>query len=85
MARHRLLTCSAKGVNLAPGDPDRRVKLVRFLVETGQVDKAETAVSEAKAALPGNQASTSLSLAQCGVAIGAGYKKTGNNQKAAKW
>jgi tetratricopeptide (TPR) repeat protein len=74
-----------KGVSLVPSDPDRRVKLVRFLVETGQVDKAETAASEAKAALPGNQVSAFLSLAQCGAAIAMGYQKTGNGQKATKW
>ena len=56
-----------------------------FLVQTGQVDKAETAVSEAKAALTGNQAPALLSLAQCDAAIGMSYEKTGNIQKAAKW
>ena len=50
-----------------------------FLVQTGQVDKAETAVSEAKAALTGNQAPALLSLAQCDAAIGMGYEKTGND------
>jgi tetratricopeptide (TPR) repeat protein len=74
-----------KGISLAPTDPDRWLNLVLFLVQTGQVDKAEIAVSEAKAALPGNQAPTLLSLAQCGAAIGTSYHKTGNSQKAAKW
>jgi tetratricopeptide (TPR) repeat protein len=57
---------------------------VLFLVQTGQLDKAETAVSEARSALPENQVST-LSLAQCGVAIAMGYQKKGNNQKVTKW
>ena len=74
-----------KGINLAPSDPDRWLKLVLFLVQTGQVGKAEAVVPEAKAALPGNQVSTSLSLAQCGAAIALSYQKTGNNQKAARW
>ena len=54
-----------KGGQSGTQDPDRWLNLVLFLVQTGQVDKAETAVSEAKAALTGNQAPALLSLAQC--------------------
>ena len=62
-----------KAVDLAKSDPTRWITLVRFMVLTKQLVKAEQVIRDAEANLPQPQAP--LALAQCCAARGTGLQR----------
>jgi tetratricopeptide (TPR) repeat protein len=71
-----------KAVDLSKSDPNRWITLVKFMVLTKQLVKAERAIRDAEANLPQPQAP--LALAQCCDLVGQAYYEQENTGDAAK-
>jgi tetratricopeptide (TPR) repeat protein len=72
-----------KGVDMAPGEPDRWLNLILLMVQCGQLEKAEKVIPEAEAALPKDK--IPLALARyCGV-LGLGYQEAKQADLKTKW
>ena len=64
-----------QAVELSKTDPDRWITLVRFMVVTKQLAKAQKAIKDAESVIPPDQAP--LALAQCCEMMGRAYEPSG--------
>jgi cellulose synthase operon protein C len=78
-----------QAVELSKSDPDRWITLVRFMLITKQLRKAEKAIKDAEAIVPPDQAP--LALAQCCELMGRAYEQNDDGAtkqwytRAAEW
>ena len=65
-----------QAIELSKTDPDRWITLVRFMVVTKQLAKAQKAIKDAESAIPPDQ--VPLALAQCCEMMGRAYEQSGD-------
>jgi tetratricopeptide (TPR) repeat protein len=70
-------------VNLSPGDPDRWITFVAFMIITKQPEEAERIIHEAETKLPPSRAPMALAL--CCEKMGEMYGSSGNSTEMRQW